>query len=386
MTAGPVRIRIDYFNGIEETEALHLGAFPDGAGELFRVTRPSICIGGVAREDVVRLEPDDDRYVFLGVVERSSWKTHWLLLPREAHGLPEAYAEFKEAVAAAGCILEGDRLEEDGLRVILSVPASVPDDGWTRAYERMIQRSAGLSPEGFESRVAIEARLRQVAQLERGQREDRASRRRQRQAEIAALSLRVLAGAACVSAIGWWIRSFVVASPLARPSVAALGMIVALSPAVIGLFHDRGIRPLLLGATAAGVAAWLIAGALTDPAYAFAAVALGIVFALVMGSVAAMFGIFSGFASSERDLRMIWLFLVLPSAASSVAAMLYAVTAARAGQVHFNGATVRTVGIVLTAVLLLAPLRTRTLRSIRGVLVPLAIVWLFVWLFGGFSP
>ena len=383
MTAAPVRIRIDYFNDIEETEALRLGAFPDGAGELFRVERPSICIGGVAREDVVRLERYDDRYVFLGVFERSSWETHWLLLPREANGLPEAYAEFKQAVVSAGCILEGERVEEEGLRVIISVPAGVPADGWKRAYERMIQRSAGLSPEAFVTRVGDEARQRRSTELERQQREQRASRRRQVRREIAERALRGLAAAACVAAMGWWIHALVTASALTRPRVAALGMIVALSPTVIGSLRDRSFRPPMLGAAAAGVAAWLLAGALSDPAYAVAAIALGVIFALVVGSVAALFGV-SSFVASEHDRRIVWLFLVLPCLVSSFAAVLYAVSAARAGHVRLNDApTIRMAGIVLTLLLVFVPLRRRTLGSIAEVLVPLAIVWLLVWLFGG---
>ena len=47
-----MRIRIDYFEDVEETDAVHLGEFPDGSGELFRVARPSIAMGGVSREDV----------------------------------------------------------------------------------------------------------------------------------------------------------------------------------------------------------------------------------------------------------------------------------------------------------------------------------------------
>jgi hypothetical protein len=333
MTAGPVRIRIDYFNGIEETEAIHLGAFPDGAGELFRVGRPSICVGGVAREDVVRLERHDDLYVFLGVYQRSSWETHWLLLPREAHGSPEAYAEFKHAVVGAGCILEGDQVEEEGLRVIISVPAGVPADGWTRAYERLIQRSAVLSVEAFETRVVDEARQRRLAQLERQQREDRASRRRQLGAEIAVRTLAVLIAAACIAAMGWWIVALVTASPLTRPWVAALGMIVALSPTVIVSLRDRSVRPMILGAAAAGVAELLLSGVLTDPAYAFAAVAIGLMYAIVVGGIGVFFGIASIFTESSRDRRPTLLLVVLPCVMSSIAAVLCAVTAAHAGHV-----------------------------------------------------
>jgi len=380
----PARIRIDYFNGIEETDAVHIGPFPDGAGELFRVGRPSICIAGVAREDVVRLEPVDDRYVFFGVVERSTWETHWLLLPREALGAREAYAEFKQAIADAGCVLEGDRLDEEGPRVIISVPAGVAADGWTRAYERIIQRTAGLSPEAFETRVGDDARRRDSAQREREQREYRARRRRQILAEIAQPALLVLFGAACIAVVGWWIHALVTASALTRPRVAALGMIIALSPGVVGSFIDRSIRPLMLGAAAAGMAALLLSGALTDPAYVFAAVALGLLFALIVGSIGIFFGLVSVIARSSRDLRLTWLLFALPCLLSSIAAAVYAVTAAHAAPVQFYAAqTIRMTGIIFTVLLLLAPLRTRTLRSIRGVLVPLAVVWLFVWLFGG---
>jgi undecaprenyl pyrophosphate phosphatase UppP len=383
-TAEPVRIRIDYFNGIEETEAVHIGPFPDGGGEIFRVGRPSICIAGVAREDVVRLERVDDRYVFFGVIERSTWETHWLLLPREAVGAREAYDEFKQAIADAGCVLEGDRVDEEEPRVIISVPAGVAADRWTSAYERMIQRTAGLSPEALVARVGDDARRRDLAQRARREREHRARNRWQVLAKITRVTLPVLIGAVCIAVVGWWIHALVTASALTRPRVAALGMIIALLPGLFGSFLDRSIRPLMLGAAAAGVGALLLAGALSDPAYAFAAVALGLLFALIVGCIGVFFGIASVFDSSSRDRRLTWLLLVLPCLVSSIAAAVYALTAAHAAHIQFHAAqSIRMAGIVVTVLLLLVPLRTRTLRSIRAVLIPLAVVWLFVWLFGG---
>jgi hypothetical protein len=380
----PVRIHIDYFNDVEETEAVYLGAYPDGAGELFRVGRPSICIGGVAREDVVRLERFDDRYVFLGVVERSSWEAHSLLLPREARSSREAFGEFTQALVDAGCILEGDRVDDDGLRVIISVPTGVSDDGWTRAYERIIQLTAGLSVEAFRARVGDDARRRNLAHHEGERRKTQLWHRQQHRGEIARLTRRVLITAACIVIVGWWIVALVTASPLLRPRIAAFGMIVALLPPAIGFFPDRNSRPMILGAAAAGVFALVLAGSLTDPVHVFTAVVLGLSFAVGAGSVGVLFGMFSGFAANERALRETWLFLVLPCLASAIAGVLYAITAVRATDVSFDAAqTIRMTGIFLTGLLLLEPLRRRTLRSMRVVVVPMVVLWLGVWLLGG---
>jgi hypothetical protein len=43
----------------------------------------------------------------------------------------------------------------------------------------------------------------------------------------------------------------------------------------------------------------------------------------------------------------------------------------------------RTVGLVLSFVLLLGAFRRRRPRSIGDLLVPLAVIWFFVWLLGG---
>jgi hypothetical protein len=164
-------------------------------------------------------------------------------------------------------------------------------------------------------------------------------------------------------------------------------MIFALSPSVIATLGSRGIRSLMLGATVAGVVAFLHAGTSPNSDYAFVAVVLGLAYALVVGSVGFMFALSSGFSASDRDLRMTWLLVVLPCLVSSMAAVLYAVTAviaAHATHVQLVAAqTVRMTGILLSGLLLLVPLRGRSWRSLHSVLVPLALVWLCVWLFGG---
>lgn len=378
-----MRIRIDYHDGIEETDATHLGAFPDGAGELFRVARPSVGVGGISRDDVVRLERVGDTYVYLGVVERSSWQTHWLLLPREARGAPEAHAEFQRAIEQTGCILEDVRDGDEGPRVIISVPQGAPTVGWTRAYERLIERTSGLSAAAFRERVASDARRRAVADLERHQRSNRARHRWELVAALGRAALAALAVAG-VAVVGWWIRALVTASAAERPKVAALGMIVALVPAVIGSLADRSFLPFFLGAAAAGAFAVRLGGTLSDPGHAFGAVALGVAYALVVGWVGVFIGMFSGFASSARNMRLIWLLVVAPCVASSIAAVIYAVTAARATPVRFDASpTILVAGVVVSLLLLRRPLRRRSLGSIVGVLVPLAIVWLVVWLVGG---
>jgi len=289
-TTEPVRIRIDYFNGIEETEAVYIGPYPDGGGELFRVSRPSICMGGVAREDVVWLDPSDDYYVCFGVFERSSWETHWLLFPREALGSSEAYDAFKQAVADAGCIFEGDRLDGEEPRVVISVPAGVTADGWTRAYERLIQRTAGLSSEALAARAADDAKRRDSARREQEQRRDRAQRRLEILAKITLATIPVLIGAVSIAVAAWWIHALATADALTRPKIAALGMIIALAPSVIGSVFDRSVLRLTLGALAVGVIALLLAGRLTNPAYVFPAVALGLLYAGAAGLTGVFFG------------------------------------------------------------------------------------------------
>ena len=329
----PVRIRIVYYDRVEVTEAVYLGAYPDGAGELFRVSSPSLAVAGVAREDVVRIKSNGDRYAFLGVFERSSWETHRLLLPREAVRSPGAYAEFEQAIAQAGCIIEEDSYQPAGLRLIISVPAGVAADELTHVYERVIQRSTGLSVAAFEARVGEEARREALAQGKR----QRAQHRRQIGAKMARSTPRVLIAAACVAVIGCWVLALVTATVATRPRVAALGMIVPLSPLVIASLWDRSVLRLTLLAAAAAVAAWLLAGAVSDPAYASAAIVLGVVFALTVGGIGVFGGIATVFTESSRDRRPTWLLVVLPCLASSIAAVVYAVTAAYARHVQLGG-------------------------------------------------
>jgi hypothetical protein len=216
------------------------------------------------------------------------------------------------------------------------------------------------------------------------QREDRAWRRWQKRAEIKARTLRALIASSCIALIGWWIYALVTASIVTRPRIAAIGMIVAISPSLIATFPDRTFRSIFLSAAAGGVLALLLAGSPSHPGYAFAAVMLAGLYVLAVGSFAVMFGMFSGFSANERDMRQVWLIFVLPGLLSSIAAVLYAVTAVRAAHTHgLSARTVRTTGIVVSVLLLFAALRSRTSRSARGVLVPLALIWLVVWIFGG---
>jgi hypothetical protein len=318
---------------VEEAEAVHLGASPDGTGELFRVSSPSLSVAGVAREDVVRLERKGDRYAFLGVVERSSWETKRLLLPREAVRVPGVYAEFEQAMAQAGCIIEEDSFKPAGLRLIISVPAGVSANEWTHAYERAVQRSTGLSVVEFEARVGDEARQEALANIER----QRAQRRRQFAAKVARATPRVLIAVACIAVVGWWVLTLVASTVTARPKVAALGMIVALSPLVIASLWDRSALRLTLSAAAAAVVAWLLAGAVSDPTYASAAVVLGVAFVLTVGGIGVFAGIASVFTESSRDRRPVWLLVVLPCLVSAIAAVVYAATAAYAIHVQRAG-------------------------------------------------
>jgi hypothetical protein len=385
-TPDPVRIRIDYFLGVEETEAVYIGPNPDAAGELFRVSRPSICMAGVAREDVVWLEPNDDLYTCFGVIERSSWETHWLLLPREALNSLEAYDDFKQAVSDAGCIFEGDGLDGQEARAVISVPAGVTADGWTSAYDRLIQRTAGLSPQALLARVVDDKKRRDSARREQEQRRARALRRLETLANITVTTIPVLIGLVSFAAAGWWIYALVAADALTKPKIAALGMIIPVVPSVIvSIFERSGLR-LTLGAAAAGVVAFLLAGRLTNPAYVFPAVALGLLFAGAAGLTVAFFVMAGLLTESSRGRWRGWFFFGVACLVSSIAAVVYAVTAAHANNGQFDAAhiaaqTIPFGGILLTVEILRTPLRRRTLGSIGRAVVELAVVWVLVWLF-----
>jgi hypothetical protein len=114
-------------------------------------------------------------------------------------------------------------------------------------------------------------------------------------------------------------------------------MIVALSPLVIASLWDRSALRLTLGAAAAAVVAWLLAGTVSDPAYASAAIVLGVVFALAVGGIGVLGGIATVFTESSRGRRPALLLAVLPCLASAIASVLYAATAAYAIHVHRAG-------------------------------------------------
>jgi hypothetical protein len=328
-----MRIRIDYFEDIEETDAVHLGEFPDGSGELFRVARPSIAVGGVSREDVVRLEPDGDRYVFFGVVERSAWNTARPLLPAQARDSGDAYVDFTNAIAASGCILDGERVERDGVRIVVSIPPGTSADAVTRAHERLVEQASGVSANEFNVRASDAELQRHAEHHARQRREQIAWQRRERLARIGGRGLRVVAATAFIVAMGWWLYELATAGPLARPRIAALGMIFPLLPTALLTVRDTHWRSFMFGPPAAGVLAYLLAGSPAYPHYAFAATGVGLICVMAAGSVGFLFGIFSGFAANERDLKQVWLFLVLPCAVTTLAAIIYMATAVHAARV-----------------------------------------------------
>jgi hypothetical protein len=190
-----------------------------------------------------------------------------------------------------------------------------------------------LSVAAYEIRVADEARREDLAK----RKQQRAQHRRQIGAKIARTTVRVLIAAACIAVVGWWVLTLVTTMAAARPRVAALGMIAALSPFVIASLWDRSALRLTLSAAAAAVAAWLLAGALSDPAYASAAIVLGVVFALAVGGIGVFSAIASVFTESSRGRRPMWLLVVLPCLLSSIAAVLFAATAAYAVHVQRAG-------------------------------------------------
>ena len=331
-TVTVTRIRIDYFEDIEETDAVHLGAFPGGAGELFRVARPSIAMAGVSREDVVRLDPNDGRYVFFGVVERSAWNTLRPLLPREARDSVDTYTEFVEAITASGCIVDGERVERDGVRIVVSIPPGVTADSVTRAHEQLMQKVAGMSAAAFNVKVS-EAELRRHAEHHaRERRRQIAWRRIEMLTRIMGRTLRAVLIATFIVVMSWWLYALVAADAFARPRIAALGMIFPLLPTAVMTLRASSWRGFMFGAPAAGILAYLLAGTPTYPYYALAAILIGLFCLMAAGSVGFLFGMFSGFAASERDLKQVWIFLVLPCTVTSLAAIIYMVTAVHAAR------------------------------------------------------
>ena len=142
---------------------------------------------------------------------------------------------------------------------------------------------------------------------------------------------------------------------------------------------------ILIG-LAVGVIAFLLAGHLSNPAYVFPAVALGLLFAGAAALAGALFLIGVLFTENSRDRWGGWLVVGLPSLVGSIAGALYAVASAHANNGLFDAAhiaaqTIPFGGIFLSVEILRTPFRRRTLRSIGLAVVRLAIVWLLIWLF-----
>jgi hypothetical protein len=323
-----VTIRIDYFNDIETTEAVPLGPFPGGSGELFRVLRPSICVAGIAREDVVRLEPDGDRYVFFGVIERSSWNTHWLLLPRDANQPAEPYAVFRRDLEAQGCIVEGERAEEHGLRVVISVPAGVPDERWKPVYEHLIKRSSGLTPDAFVARVADEVQRAERARRVELERADRRERRRGWIVWFAPKVVLATYGVVLAALLGWWIRVLGTSTVHARPRVALAGAVVAMLPGVLTATLWRSFKRAAIGAVTLTGLVYLLAIAPGNATLAGPAATLGFLSALVLGGLAVFLAVLALFMKSERVFT--YCLVVIPTAIAAIGALVYAITAPRA--------------------------------------------------------
>jgi len=330
LRSSTVRIRVDYFNDVEETDAVHLGPFPAGSGELFRVDRPSLCVAGVAREDVVRLEPDADRYVFWGVVERSGWDAQHVTLPGPTAASGPEYAEFAKAIGDAGGIIEDQRADERGLRLVVSVPAG-GGEAWERAYERIIRQLAGVTRAEFEAGVVADAQRADRARYEEQARESRRRHLIERAARTAMSALRIFAIAAFVAVVGWWGAALFVAPVGARPRIAALGMIVGILPAAVASLAARSTRRFMLGAVAAAGAAYFLAGHLGDARAASLAVALTVLFAVIVGPVGGFYALSSVLSEYRRPRLIAWLLVIGPCLMSSIAAVVYAVTATLAG-------------------------------------------------------
>ena len=376
-----IRIRIDYFGRVEETDAMPLGPDPEGRGELFRVERPSMAIGNVTRQDVVVLDCRDDPPRFLDVVEESTWKTYRPLVPREAADTA-AFAEFRRAIEAAGCLFEGQASTTDAVRIVVSAPAGVPIERWGPAFETMIRQTAGTSHAEFQARLEAKVLEREAADRARRVRASAATRRRRIMVEALHLARFVGVVGLVVAAAAWCVARFLAAAPSDRPTLAAIAMLAFQIPLWLGLGErDPGAR---FGPSAFALLALVLAQGIDRPLVAAGAVVLGLGYALFLGAMGAIVTLFSGFSRNGQEAMRLIFFTGLPNILSALAAVGYAVSVGWAGDSFGGlGVWVRGAGLVISALILLPALRKRDRRPLLSILFSLAVVWGLVWLLGG---
>ena len=397
-------IHISYRHGLEAAEAEPIGEDADGS-ELYRVWRPGRLPGEPVRVDVVRLRRQEgEGFDFVGVADPARRGTAYLTIASACLGMPACDA-FRRQLEDNGCVVENQSRFGGAIYLVVSHPTGVPIDEWHR---RMLRESIGVEPEAIRAHLHNEARTK-----------ERQRRRRQTRQSITAAVTRAVGSMVTTTTrlaivgfgftvVGGGLMLMFSAAPSDRPRVAAIGMVVALAPALFSR-EGRGMWPVLAGCASVGVATMAL---LRGPAPGYgAATALGAIYAVCLGLVAVILGIFSLFSSSSREMARVVGGVALPALASALAAAVVAVTsAAAAGHTGGLGSGLRVVGIGLTALLLLGPaavlfsnigaifdgkvwranpkLQRRALASLPlattpmllRVGVPIALIWVVVWL------
>jgi hypothetical protein len=401
-----VTIRIAYRNGLDIVPAERLGTDADGC-ELYRVWRNPLQPGDSAREDVLRLRPQDGPgFDFIGTADPARPGTSFLTIPSACLATP-ACDTLRHRLSEHGGVVENEWDSGNALYLAATHPNELPVAEW---YEQMLRDAIGITPDEVPEYLFQQRRAKERNQARRKTRNrlTRAASRTTRFVMSVVVGVSVVALVVGVLAGG--LTQLIGAGSAERPKVAAAGMLVALVPTLFTR-DGRKMWPLFAGCAAAAVGALAL---LDDPAPSYgAATALGALYALILGAFGVVIGIFSGFSSNARDMGKVVFGIVFPALASAVAAGVLAVTsAAAAGSGGGLGTGVRAVAIGLTALILLAPTgalllnggailfgkawrRNRALQlsalvtlpltmvplMIR-VAVPIAILWGVVWLVG----
>lgn len=352
--AEPIRIRIRYSGHAEDAMATPLGP-AEGGGEWFRVHKPSFHIANVVRDDVIRLVREDDgtwQWPLQNAREQGAWRSMYAPIPEGVRGTP-AYEAFQRFVAEQGVIVEGESLTVEYPKLVLSLPAHVPDAPIAQAYDHMLTATIGLTHAMWQQRVVEEQRARGRA----ASRRERARRLRRDVAELARAAGTLVLTVAALAFAAWSAHRFFTADILARPRLAAMAMAGLLLPVWVSALRERKDFALLwLPATGTAlVALGLAHGTPATTSYA-PAVIVGTLHAVVAGGFGIVLAIFSLFASDTRRFARVAFGVTLPAVLSGVAGVLFALTAlGAASELAGFASTVRTIAIGITALLLVAP-------------------------------
>jgi len=341
-----IYIRISYGHALEGAEAEHVGTDSDGS-ELYRVWRQGRVPGEAERVDVLRLRRQEgERFDFIGAADDSRRGTAHLVIASTCLGQSPCTA-FRDQLEDHGCVVESQSQFRNAIYLVISHPTDVPIHEW---HAQMLRKTIGVAPDALPEFLRRETRTKEQ---QRRRRQTRQSIRVKTLSAVASMVAVARVLAVVVLVVGVLVGGVALLSataPADRPRVAAMGMLVALAPMLL----SRQMWPVVAVCAAAGIASLSLLGGPT-PSYGPAA-ALAALYALCLGVMAVLMGIFSLFSSSTRQMGAVLFVVVLPALASALAAAAVALTsAAAAGRAGGLADGARVVAIVGTAVLLLAP-------------------------------